>query len=83
MNYLVAAIHKLKPNAEFTFKENNYSTIQWLELEGTAPSQAQIDTAIADIKANEVAQADVQAVSKAALLDRLGLTAEEAALLIS
>lgn len=83
MNYLVAAIHRLKPNAQFSFTEDDYSTIEWINLDGTAPTQAQIDKAIADIKAEEADKANANAAAKAALLERLGLTAEEAALLIS
>ncbi len=43
-NYLVAAIRKLKPNSEFSFIEDDYSTIKWDVLEGTAPTQAEIDS---------------------------------------
>jgi hypothetical protein len=83
MNYLVAAIHKLKPNAQFSFTQDDYSTIKWVELEGTAPTQAQVDKVIAEIKAEETNKADTDAAAKAALLDRLGITADEAKLLLS
>ena len=82
MNHLVAAIHKLKPNAQFAFKEDDYSTIEWVELEGTAPTQKEIEAALAEVKEEEEAQAQANAAAKAALLDRLGITAEEAKLLL-
>ena len=79
---LPKAISKLAPNSEFTIKENDYSTIEWHVLEGKAPTKAQIDAEIVKIKADE-AKATAQAkIDKAALLDRLGITAEEAALLL-
>ena len=83
MSYLVKAIKKLKPSAEFSFTENDYSTIKWDVLDGEAPTQAEIDDAIEQVKADE-AQAELdKAESKAALLDRLGITEAEARLLLS
>ena len=81
--YLVKAIKSLKPNAEFSIIDSDYSTIVWDSLEGSAPSQADIDNAIKDIKATEATEAAAKAEAKAALLDRLGITAEEAALLLA
>ena len=80
--FLPKAISNLAPNSEFTLKENDYSTIEWHLLEGKAPTQSQVDAEIAKIKADEV-KAEVQTTAaKAALLERLGITAEEAALLL-
>lgn len=82
-NYLVAAIRKLKPNSEFSFTDNDYSTINWIVLDGDAPTQAEIDVAIEQVKADEIAQAEAKATEKAALLERLGITESEAKLLLS
>ena len=80
MSILVKAIQKLRPNAEFSFIENNYSTIKWDVLEGDAPTQAEVDAAIETIKQEE-AQAEVEAATaKAAAetkLAALGLTADD------
>jgi hypothetical protein len=83
MFYLTQAIRNLRPNSEFTYQEQDYSTIEWHVLEGNAPNQAEIDAEIAKIKADEIADAATKATAKAALLDRLGITAEEAALLLA
>jgi len=83
MNYTVKAIQLLKPNAEFSFTDDDYSTIKWDKIEGEAPTQAQIDAAIEEIKTNEIAAKTQAATDKAALLARLGITAEEATLLLS
>jgi hypothetical protein len=82
-NYLVEAIFKLRPNSEFVIHDNDYSTIEWFVLEGTAPTKAEIDAAIKQIKAEEVTEAAAKATEKTALLARLGLTADEAKLLLS
>jgi hypothetical protein len=82
MDYLVKAIHSLRPTAEFSYTNNDYSTIKWDVLEGDAPTQDEIDAEIAKIKSEELTTAADKAAAKAALLDRLGITAEEAALLL-
>jgi len=80
VNYLVRAIKKIKPTAEFVFSNNDYSTIQWHILEGDAPTQAQIDAAIKAIEQEEAA-AEIEAAAKKAAaeakLAALGLTADD------
>ena len=82
MNDLTKAIKKLRPNAEFSFIDNDYSTIKWDVLDGDAPTQAEIDKAIKQIKADEVVEAKTKETQRQAILDRLGLTADEAKLLL-
>ena len=83
MNYMSRAIKSLHPTAEFSFTDDDYSTIKWDVLDSTAPTQKQIDDEIKRIKAAEITDAQVKATAKAALLSKLGITAEEAALLLS
>jgi len=80
--YLFKALKNLCPDAEFTFTEEDYSSITWIKNDGKAPTQKQVDDEIAKIKANEDAEAAKAAAAKAAVLDRLGITAEEARLLL-
>jgi len=82
-DYLTLAIKSLRPNSEYSYLDNDYSTIEWHVLEGEAPTQAQIDAEIVKIKAAEATEAADKAAAKAALLNRLGITADEAALLLS
>ena len=82
MSYLAKAIKKLHPEAEFSFQEDNYSTIEWDVLDGDAPSQSEIDIAIKQVKADEIVEAQAKADAKAELLERLGITADEAKLLL-
>lgn len=82
-DYLADAIKSLRPLAEFSYTDDDYSTIQWDVLEGKAPTQTQMDAEIARLKAAELTDAQTKAAAKAALLERLGITADEAALLLS
>ena len=81
-NYTALALNKLKPNSTWKFENYDYSTIEWFELEGNAPTQAEIDETIEQIKADEITEAEAKAAEKAALLERLGITQEEANLLL-
>ena len=80
--YIVKAIQKLNPTAEFSFTDDDYSTIKWDKLEGKAPTQKQIDDAIEEIKVEEIAEAEAKASAKSALLAKLGITEDEAKLLL-
>lgn len=81
-NYLAKAIFKLRPNAEFSYTENDYSSIKWDVLEGDAPTPKEIEDAIKIIKVEEAKELEIKAAAKAALLERLGITEEEAKLLL-
>jgi hypothetical protein len=76
-DYLVQAIRSLKPNSEFSMIDNDYSTITWYVIEGKPPTQTEINAKIAKLQADEIAQNANIATSKAAILDRLGITYEE------
>lgn len=82
ISYLTLALQQLRPGAEFTYKNDDYATIEWHKLEGEPPTQAEVNGAIEEIKAKE-AQGQAEAAAKReALLDRLGITEEEAKLLL-
>lgn len=78
MSDLVKAIQHLIPGAEFTLTDDDYSTIVWNEAPVKAPTLADIEKAK---QALASAEAD-KAAAKVALLERLGITKEEAALLL-
>lgn len=77
------AIKKLRPNAEFSFTNDDYSTVKWDVLDGKAPTQTEIEAAIEQIKADEIATAAKVSAEKALLLAKLGITDNEAKLLLS
>jgi hypothetical protein len=79
-NYLAEAIWKLRPSAEFSFDEQDYSTVKFDKIEGNPPTQAEIDAAIEQIKADEVtakAKAVADKAAAEAKLAALGLTADD------
>jgi hypothetical protein len=83
MDYLVRAIQSLRPGSEFSFQNGDYSTIQWIVLEGKAPTAAAINTEIERLKAEDAELEANKAIAKAALLERLGLTEAEVRLLLA
>jgi hypothetical protein len=83
MEYLAKAIKNLKPESEFSYSADDYSTVKFDVLDGEAPTQKEIDDEIKRIKTEEIAQEKSKAIAKAALLTKLGITAEEAVLLLS
>ena len=82
MSDLTKAIRLIKPTAEFSYQNGDYSTIKWDVLDGEAPTQSEIDAALRKVKADEIAAEAKKAKDREALLARLGITAEEAALLL-
>ena len=82
-DYLVKAIFNLKPNCEFKLENDDYSTIEWIAIEGKAPTKSQVDAEIERLTAADEAAVATKAEAKAELLARLGITAEEAKLLLS
>ena len=74
------AIRFLRPGAEFTFSNKDYSTIQWIKLEGKAPTWSELEAAHLQLK--EIAlQAEQEAAAKKAAaeakLAALGLDADD------
>jgi hypothetical protein len=84
IDLIVDAIKLLKPGSQFVLKEDDYSTIEWHVLDGDAPTQAEIDAAIEQVKANDLAletQAQAAKASAQAKLEALGLTLDDLAAL--
>lgn len=77
---LVKAIKHLKPTADFSFQENDYSTITWHKLEGNAPSIDELQEALKIVQSNEKKQLEMlqlQKVNVEAKLAALGLSIED------
>jgi len=74
------AIHFIRPKAEFALCEME---ILWHDEQQTKPSQEEIEAGWVAYQAAQVAEAETKATQKAALLDRLGITEDEAKLLLS
>lgn len=82
MIYLAKAIKNLRPEAEFSYSDDDYSTINWIVLEGDAPTQKEIDDEIKRIRNKEKSDAENRIVARNAILERLGLTEEEVRILL-
>lgn len=80
---IVKAIKELSPDAEFAFSSDDLSTLEWHNADAKRPTDAEIMAHCEVVIANLETEATTKAANKAAILDRLGLTADEAALLLS
>jgi hypothetical protein len=82
MIYLAKAIKNLRPTSQFSYDDDDYSTINWIVLDGDAPTKKQIDDEIKRIKAAEITDAKAKETKRQAIADRLGLTADELQVLL-
>lgn len=80
---IAKAIQYLKPTAQFSFIGHDYSTIKWDFVEGNIPTFAELKNALVEIEEKEAAEASAKANAKALLLSRIGLSEDEAKLLLS
>jgi hypothetical protein len=80
--YIVEAIKLLKPTAEFSFIDNDYSTIKWDVLDGDAPTEAELTAAIAIVEKQKADEQATKDAARQAVLDKLGLSADEIAALL-
>jgi hypothetical protein len=77
---LSRAIKYLRPTAQFSFTESDYSTIKWDVLEGNAPTLEEIEAAIVTISQLDIqAEEEKRSAKESARtkLAALGLTPEE------
>jgi hypothetical protein len=81
-DYLVLAIKSLRPTAEFSYNNNDYSTVKWDVLEGTAPKIEEIESEMLRLKKVDLQAKEDREAAKTQLLTKLGITAEEAKLLL-
>ena len=79
-NQKVLSILFIRPNAKWSLTDTE---LQWLDETQTKPTDAEIQAGWVAYQAQEQTEADAKAEAKAALLDRLGITAEEATLLLN
>jgi hypothetical protein len=76
------ALLNLVPGALWTLRGDDYANLEW-ESEGNPPTLAEIESEISKLTTKEKAEADKAEADKAALLAKLGITADEAKLLLS
>lgn len=66
---------------EWTLNGDSYDGLTWLS-KSKKPTQVELDALWADVQAEIAGEAAAKAAAREALLDRLGITAEEAQLLL-
>jgi hypothetical protein len=74
---ITKALASLAPNSEWTLTGDDYDTLVWLS-DGKAPTLTQIEAEIDLFPAKQLAKID----ARTALLAKLGITEDEAALLL-
>ena len=74
------AITFIRPGAHFVLSGND---LTWLDDKQTEPTQTEIEAGWVAYQAAQAAEAEAKAAQKAALLDRLGITEDEAKLLLA
>jgi hypothetical protein len=79
-SHILKSIQFIRPNSEFSLSETE---LTWLDDNQVEPTNAEIEAGWIAYQAAQEVQAQANATAKAALLDRLGITAEEARLLLS
>jgi hypothetical protein len=70
----VNAILQIRPNAEFVLLGDE---LEWLDKEQTQPTDKEIQDGLTAYKKTQTADAKAKETAKAAILDRIGLTADE------
>lgn len=83
MAKLAEAINLYNPKAQWTLLGDDYDTLDWHSVDIAKPTKAELENLLSQVdshKAQEEAKAEAD---KAALLTKLGITADEAKLLLS
>lgn len=81
MDYTLILTKKY-PNAEWSLIGEDYENLTWLS-DTPKPTKAELDAQWEEVQAITKTEAEAKAAQKAALLNRLGITEEEARLLLA
>ena len=82
MAKLAEAINLYNPSAQWTLLGNDYETLDWHSVDIAKPTKAELENLLLEVEAVKAQQEADNSTAKAALLARLGITAEEAVLLL-
>ena len=80
MDY-TAILIKLYPNSQWTLNGENYDGLVWLS-DTPKPTKAKLDSYWPDIETELANRKTAKIAARQAVLDKLGLTADEAAALL-
>lgn len=76
------AIQSLRPGIGFAMLGDDPKTIIWDVTDTITPTHAEIEAAMKSLESKKIAEQTAKIAAKAALLAKLGITADEAALLL-
>lgn len=76
------AIQSLRPNKGFVMYNDDPSTIIWDDPKVKTPSQDEIDSALEALTNKLATEAAELAIAKEAILNRIGITEEEAKIIL-
>jgi hypothetical protein len=76
-------VENYDPAAEYGFFGDDLDTITWVKFDKPVLSKAQIESGLSELAQVELEAAAQKAADKAALLTKLGITEDEAKLLLS
>ena len=76
----VKAILFIKPNADFILRDDE---LEWLDKTQIEPTALEIKAGWVAYQEAQIVEAEAKAQAKAELLERLGITADEAKLLLA
>jgi hypothetical protein len=79
-NDIINAIQFIRPNAQFTLTGDK---LDWLDANQVKPTKAEIEAGWVAYQAAHIAEIETKANARTALLERLGITEDEAKLLLS
>jgi len=79
---ITAAIFHIAPGAQFSFTDADLSTLVWDSDDIERPADKDIIASIPLVKKAQEAEAKAKLAARSAILDRLGITEEEARLLL-
>jgi hypothetical protein len=80
-SFMSEALVILAPGAQWILSGDNYSEIQWL-CDCPKPTAEQVTNKIADLPAIKTAEKETKTAARQSVLNRLGLTEEEAQLIL-
>lgn len=83
MANLTEALVLLKPTAEFVIYNDDLDSIVWHKIEGKVPTITEIEAAKIKVDEIKLAEDAMKIKAKNALLEKLGITEEEAQLLLA
>lgn len=75
-------IRYLQPNAEFVIYGETLEGLEFVDKAINKPTQKQVSDAWLQIQKDQQNKIETEAIMKQALLDKLGITADEAKLLL-